>query len=106
MSVAVSKQSDVVYESLMNDTQLTEPFLAIVHWAAQDAAAHTNASLLAVQLLKELYEVSLSGYTCMAIRFAIKSVLIMHTHIMYTYVYIGNINQFIIIHYVVTYRKC
>ena len=75
MSAAVSPQSDVVYERLMkiNDTrQLTEPFLAIVHLAGRHNAARSNASLLAVQLLQELYEVSLRGYTCIAIRFLIK----------------------------------
>ena len=50
-------QDPVRYKILLSEPQahLSEPFFAVVHWAAQSVETHDSAPLLALEFLKEIY---------------------------------------------------
>ena len=52
-----SLQHPAQYKVVLSHAQLTEPFLAVVHWAGQAVDTHDVAPLLAIDFLKELYQV-------------------------------------------------
>ncbi|XP_064627345.1 protein CIP2A homolog L-like [Lineus longissimus] len=57
-------QDSIMYQQMMEENNLSEPFFAVVHWARQSVETHNKAPLLALDLLRELYEVAIdSGET-------------------------------------------
>ena len=47
----------VKYKQLVGNARVSEPYFAIVRWAAQSVQSHGDAPLLALDFLKEILEV-------------------------------------------------
>ena len=52
-----ANKDPVKYQQLLTHTRIAEPFFSVIHWGSQLVQSHSTTPLLALDFIKEIFEV-------------------------------------------------